>query len=775
MPADPTPTADPFDTMSLADPQIRRFMRDTAANGQRMTFGNVPMHGNSDPFKDYEHQFISFDEPGASKGQLKLAFRGTQQTVDVKCTTSLFDFNVTPAGLQTLIEALANVGVGNIECAGGPTLVEGIGIRLKGALVGLQNLLFIPEDVTVATASDVPVGVTVRKDSGQEHAFVTGYAMSALSCAYAQDVQTITLTGTSGGVLKFGFEGSVDAPVSTVWTANVAWNADSSTVKAAMLAAWSAYLPTTDHFAVSQGVSGAWVATFGGSLPNWGGPCAYDMKVMKPLVLDTSGLTGGAPVGVVTHTTTGKGFDTTVWPSAGEASDVNWWTPLSDGSNPTSLVYKANGLGLLRDYSGGPDALCAWVKPFIKAYMASRIAYVEYISNFFVVDDYIYKIASKRSVVYSNDDESMLDGYDSYSSGTRSRLWESMFPYHTRPYKRSLERSLGLSAGAASHGLTETYFDIDIHKWHGMQMSALKEVSPPSVYVHYSHPVGGFDSWWNPSGGDFQKICSDVMRYIHRKLFGSGCMGALNSNFYPYYVAGPSPTFTANAGTDVLTLSEDIDTFLPVFLTSTGTLPAGLTTGKIYWVVRTGSGTIKLARTRKRAVAGTTIDITNAGTGTHRLWAGNVTVQQFIESRGLYAQEVGALVDEFGLKNYAEWMAMNDAPSGNPGISESIGFVGLRLNRYTVEGMCDLWKKAKADYMPAWQVISYQADGQALTANEAFYLNEFYDTPDTITAGTTMTAQHALDLNEYLSGEHKATFEDPANAQLFMNAQRAPL
>lgn len=81
-----------------------------------------------------------------------------------------------------------------------------------------------------------------------------------------------------------------------------------------------------------------------------------------------------------------------------------------------------------------------------------------------------------------------------------------------------------------------------------------------------------------------------------------------------------SDTFTANAGTDIITHSAyDIADRTRVQLTTTTTLPGGLALATDYWTVRQSSTTSKLASSRADAIAGTTIDITDAGTGTHTI------------------------------------------------------------------------------------------------------------------------------------------------------------
>lgn len=81
-------------------------------------------------------------------------------------------------------------------------------------------------------------------------------------------------------------------------------------------------------------------------------------------------------------------------------------------------------------------------------------------------------------------------------------------------------------------------------------------------------------------------------------------------------------TFTANSGTDILTLSTSNSNFatgIPVTLSTTGTLPNPLNNTDTYYVIRIGTaatnpGTIKLATTYQNAINGTAIDITTNGT-----------------------------------------------------------------------------------------------------------------------------------------------------------------
>jgi len=86
---------------------------------------------------------------------------------------------------------------------------------------------------------------------------------------------------------------------------------------------------------------------------------------------------------------------------------------------------------------------------------------------------------------------------------------------------------------------------------------------------------------------------------------------------------GQSDTFTADAGTDVCTwtstanIPSNVLTGTRVRLTTTTTLPGGLATATDYYVIKVSDTTFKLATTYANAVAGTQINITDAGTGTH--------------------------------------------------------------------------------------------------------------------------------------------------------------
>lgn len=94
-------------------------------------------------------------------------------------------------------------------------------------------------------------------------------------------------------------------------------------------------------------------------------------------------------------------------------------------------------------------------------------------------------------------------------------------------------------------------------------------------------------------------------------------------------------TFTADASTDVCTHSNiNLFPYTRVRLTTTTTLPAGLATATDYYVIKISDTTCKFATSYANAVAGTAIDITDAGSGTHTI---NTLLPRYTSGAGLQA------------------------------------------------------------------------------------------------------------------------------------------
>lgn len=109
---------------------------------------------------------------------------------------------------------------------------------------------------------------------------------------------------------------------------------------------------------------------------------------------------------------------------------------------------------------------------------------------------------------------------------------------------------------------------------------------------------------------------------------------ASSSNFGYYYMESsnlvPSvgtlpanlsiPSANVNASTDVFTATgHGLTTGQGVSFAAGSTLPGGLTVNTVYFVIAVDANTFKLATSYANAIAGTAIDVTTVGTGTHTL------------------------------------------------------------------------------------------------------------------------------------------------------------
>lgn len=77
-----------------------------------------------------------------------------------------------------------------------------------------------------------------------------------------------------------------------------------------------------------------------------------------------------------------------------------------------------------------------------------------------------------------------------------------------------------------------------------------------------------------------------------------------------------------DAATDLITVPINVDRWLTgmkVQMTTTGTLPTGIVALTDYYVIRMSATTIKLASSLANALAGTAVNITAAGSGTHTI------------------------------------------------------------------------------------------------------------------------------------------------------------
>lgn len=137
---------------------------------------------------------------------------------------------------------------------------------------------------------------------------------------------------------------------------------------------------------------------------------------------------------------------------------------------------------------------------------------------------------------------------------------------------------------------------------HGGDVSGLgftKHLSGIGVGV-----VGAAGAPWGLQIVDLQ----GYYRLSGANVTGTGSRSLINTN-----------TFTADAGTDLITYANDWNTYTKVQFTTTTTLPAGLSLATDYWLIRASATTAYVASSYANAVAGTYINLTSAGTGTHTL------------------------------------------------------------------------------------------------------------------------------------------------------------
>jgi hypothetical protein len=122
-----------------------------------------------------------------------------------------------------------------------------------------------------------------------------------------------------------------------------------------------------------------------------------------------------------------------------------------------------------------------------------------------------------------------------------------------------------------------------------------------------------------------------ILTYLTNTEFGMGAalsetgsaefIAAANSCEERVQLVGATTTFTADASTDAIALASG--SRAPaigdgVRVSSSGTLPAGLAAATTYYVFY-AAGLMKLATSFANALAGTPVNITDAGTGTHTL------------------------------------------------------------------------------------------------------------------------------------------------------------
>ena len=195
-------------------------------------------------------------------------------------------------------------------------------------------------------------------------------------------------------------------------------------------------------------------------------------------------------------------------------------------------------------------------------------------------------------------------------------------------------------------------------------------------------------------------------------------------------------TCTASASTDELTFASDrwFGVGDGVRFTSSGTLPAPLAAGTTYYAIPgTGRTVFKFATSRANALAGTAINITSAGTGTH---TGTWYDYDAYTCNGVFTTAQGreAVLDDLaesmgGWVHYgAQWLIQAGAWTASVMDLDDDDVHGLVEIAQGGAGMDEVFNTVRGGFVPAggWAVADFDvyanatfvaADGQTLATN----------------------------------------------------------
>lgn len=144
------------------------------------------------------------------------------------------------------------------------------------------------------------------------------------------------------------------------------------------------------------------------------------------------------------------------------------------------------------------------------------------------------------------------------------------------------------------------------------------------------------DYWLIRVDDDTVKVATTFANALAGTAIDITDVGTLGSGGYTCTRAAVNDDFTS---TDV-TIADGLLTaaahgkdtgYGPVRLTTSGTLPGGLTTGTDYWLIVVSSSTFQLASSKANALAGVAIEVQDAGSGTHNMRATAQTLADQME------------------------------------------------------------------------------------------------------------------------------------------------
>jgi microcystin-dependent protein len=218
---------------------------------------------------------------------------------------------------------------------------------------------------------------------------------------------------------------------------------------------------------------------------------------------------------------------------------------------------------------------------------------------------------------------------------------------------------------------------------------AVTEAKLAAAVIALLAPAGNIAAYGGTSAPTGWLICdgSRVSRTTYSGLFtaistrygtGDGSttfnLPDLRGTFLRGHVGFSDKTFApggVDTGTDVITVTaHGINrTGFPIRFSTTTTLPSGISASTTYYAIYVSADTFKIASTEANAIAGTNIDITSQGSGTH-------TVTQYIDPdlSSRTAPATGGSTGSTLGSAQAEGTKKNGLTITDPGHTHSLGF-----------------------------------------------------------------------------------------------------